>query len=88
MVIMDNLERTIANNNNNNNDTYMKCTIYKKNNNWSRFLKFDTVNMRVEMTYELYPRAVVNQHVLHVNRSTVFVALDRLDVDEHSFLPI
>lgn len=47
-----------------------------------------TVNMKVEMTYELYPRAIVIQHVLHVNRSVVFVALDRLDVNEHSFLPI
>lgn len=46
------------------------------------------VKMRVGMTYELYPRAIVNQHVLHVNRLIVFVALDRLDVNEHSFLPI
>lgn len=52
------------------------------------YFKLHTVNMRVEMTYELYPRAIVNQHVLHVNRLVVFVALDRLDVNEHSFLPI
>lgn len=51
-------------------------------------IKLHTVNTRVEMTYELYPRAIVNQHVLHVNRSVVFVALDRLDVNEHFFLPI
>jgi len=46
------------------------------------------VKMKVEMTYEQYPRAIVSQHVLHVNHSIVFVALDRLDVDEHFFLPI
>jgi len=44
--------------------------------------------MKVEMTYELYLRAVVNQHVLPVNHSIAFVALDRLDVNEHFFLPI
>lgn len=40
------------------------------------------------MTYELYPRAIVNQHVLHVNHLIVFAVLDRLDVNEHFFLPI
>lgn len=46
------------------------------------------VKMRVEMTYERYPRAIANQRVLRVNHSIVFVILDRLDVNEHSFLPI
>jgi len=46
------------------------------------------VKMRVEMTYERYPRAIVNQRVLRVNHSIVFVTLDRLDVNEHSFLLI
>lgn len=40
------------------------------------------------MIYELYLRAIVNQYVLHVVHLIVFVGLDRLDVNEHSFLPI
>lgn len=66
--------------------TYLPIINYNK----FKFFKITKwlINKMVEMICELYPRSIVTQHVLHVNHLGVFVVLDRLDVNEHFFLPI